>query len=113
MFESTNRKRTISDKIDTKSWPKEAFKKLDDLVGRDDVCVWGYMITSGDYGKSLNLVCSDQSFRKMPERCIQNFEQFTDEEREYIMSGQKLHVERYKTKKGNNTFNVRIGDYDM
>lgn len=114
MFDNAiGKKRTINPQIDTQSWSKEAFKKAKDLVGQPKVNVWGYLITKSQYGETVNLVCSDQSFRKIPERYVAAFKAFSEEDAAYVMAGHELTVTESTTKKGDKTVLIRIGDYDM
>ena len=102
MFSKFNKKRTINAGIDTTNFE---FKPLKDFVG-EEVVVYGYFFTEGQYGKQVVLVAKD-CFVNMPMRATEEIENMISFEgvSEAIIEGKmKLcNIEVMKAKKGTTT----------
>lgn len=56
-------------------------KKCTELVAH------GFIITNGKYGKSVAVVVDDETFVSLPSRCVEEFENMTDEQLELCLNG--------------------------
>lgn len=90
-FEKFNKaKRTVNDKINT---DELEFMPLKDFIN-EEVQVWGFFFTEGDYGKQVVLVSKD-ALINMPSRAVADFEEMANDNEivDAIINGElTLHV---------------------
>lgn len=98
MFSEKNLgKVTVNQSINTKELP---FVKLKDKLG-SSVKIFGYFFTNGDYGKQLVCVTKTELIN-MPNRYVEVFENWSDDEREAIINGKLIlsNIREYVSKSG-------------
>lgn len=92
-----HKRKTINDKINTEGFE---FKNSKDAVGKDGLTCWGYLQFKSQYGEGVALCCSDNTFYRLPQRYVQTFKEATDEDLDFVMSGQPVSFRIMTTDKG-------------
>lgn len=87
MFKEKNTKSTVNPAINTKEFD---FKKLSEYIGKE-IRLYGFFFTKGKFGKQVVAVTKD-CLVNLPARCVEDFENFTDEEIDAIKSGKMVLV---------------------
>lgn len=102
--------RTINPEIDITGFP---FVKAAEGVGIDGLVCWGYMLYTSKFGKGVALVANDGKLYNLPSRYVAEFENISDSDREFVMSGKPLAFREYTAKSGNVTIIASIDGMDI
>lgn len=103
-------KKTIKEGIDTTNFE---WKGAKEAVDKADLTCFGYMLYNSKFGKGVALACNDGCFYRLPSRYVADFENCSDADREYIMSGEKVEFRTYTTQSGSETIIAAIGGKDI
>lgn len=78
-----------------------AFVPLKEYLANNKKCtelvIHGYIITNSKFGKSVAVVVDEETFVSLPARCVEDFENMTDEQLEGCLAG-KMKLANFETK---------------
>lgn len=118
MFENRrkNYRRTVREDVSNENW-----LGCSELVGKSGVHCLGFIRGTNRFGEFTALVADDGNNYYIPKWMNESFmpDNFTDEELDYLMSGEEITVTKReyqigdKKKQKQFTYDIKIGKYDM